>query len=211
MSKNPEKDALRAAATKQKLVETGFHAFAERTIDPVTMNDIAEAAGVAVTTVYHYFPSKPSLVTAISAWVWKQHADLFIDTLNKDSKTAAEELAFLLETFLELYRHHRDLLRFNQFFNVYVQHEGVTTQMMRPYTNVIKALNERFHVTWLKGQEDGTLRPGWQEQEVFCTVLHLMLAAVTRYAVGLTHTGGLDPEKELIMLKDMLLETFTVN
>ena len=33
----------------------------------------------------------------------------------------------------------------------------------------------------------------------------LMPAAATRYAVGLVYGGGQDPEKELVLLKNMLL------
>ena len=42
---------------------------------------------------------------------------------------------------------------------------------------------------------------------MFSTTLHLMLAAVTRYAVGLVYIpeNGLDAEKELEKLKEALL------
>ena len=36
MGTNPEMDALRKARTRQKIIETAFHVFAERTIDAVT-------------------------------------------------------------------------------------------------------------------------------------------------------------------------------
>jgi hypothetical protein len=37
-----------------------------------------------------------------------------------------------------------------------------------------------------------------------------MLAAVTRYAVGLVYHGGADPEKELTLLKDLLFRQYVV-
>jgi hypothetical protein len=42
---------------------------------------------------------------------------------------------------------------------------------------------------------------------MFSTTLHLMLAAVTRYAVGLVYipASGLDAEKELEKLKEAML------
>ena len=36
-----------------------------------------------------------------------------------------------------------------------------------------------------------------------------MLAAATRYAVGLTYQGG-EPEEELTALKEMLMERYTI-
>ena len=36
----------------------------------------------------------------------------------------------------------------------------------------------------------------------------LMLAAVTRYAVGLVYDAGVDPEREILLLKKMLLREY---
>ena len=44
---------------------------------------------------------------------------------------------------------------------------------------------------------------------MFSATLHLMLAAVTRYAVGLVYLRGPDPEQELL-LRDLLVERFTI-
>ena len=44
---------------------------------------------------------------------------------------------------------------------------------------------------------------------MFSTVLHLMMAVVTRYAVGLVYNDGTDPEKELLLQKKMLMNEFS--
>ena len=54
------------------------------------------------------------------------------------------------------------------------------------------------------------MRTDLPAQEVFATSLHLMLAAATRYAVGLVYRSG-DPEQELELLKSMLLDRFTIS
>ena len=206
MSKSPEKDALRKAATKQKIIETGFRVFAERTIDAANLKEVAAAADMAMSTVYFYYNRKEALVLDIGAWVWKQYTDANTRPDTADS-TAAERYAFFLESFIDLYRNHRDMLRFNQFFNVYVQREGIPAERMRPYNDVIDALAQKFHACYEKAKVDGTLRTDIPEREMFSRTLHLMLAAVTRYAVGLVYDGGIDPESELIFLKDMMMES----
>ena len=60
------------------------------------------------------------------------------------------------------------------------------------------------------GEQDGTLRTDVPEKKMFSLTLHLMLAAVTRYAVGLLYDAGIDPEEELTELKDMLMRRYTV-
>ena len=79
---------------------------------------------------------------------------------------------------------------------------------MDAYKNVIQTLEKRFAGLYLKGQQDGTLRTDMTEKKMFSTTLHLMLAATTRYAVGLVYESR-EPEKELERLKSMLMRMFT--
>ncbi|GGS87724.1 TetR/AcrR family transcriptional regulator [Nonomuraea spiralis] len=47
--------------TRRRIAETAMRLFAERGYDAVTVNEIAEAAGVAKVTLFAYFPSKECL------------------------------------------------------------------------------------------------------------------------------------------------------
>ncbi len=70
-------------------------------------------------------------------------------------------------------------------------------------------LEEAFRAIYVRGKQDHTLRTDVPEQEMFSITLHLMLAAVTRYAVGLVYQPeGFDAVKELETLKEMLLARF---
>ena len=208
MGVNPEKDALRKARTKQKIIEAAFHVFAERTIDAVNLTDIAKAAGVAMTTVYAYYSSKEPLIMDISGWAWDQYIKNYYSSFEWSGGTAAEMFERYMDGYIDLYRNHRDLLRFNQFFNVYVQREGVTTEKLRSFIVVVDALADRFHAVYAQALLDGTLRTDVPEQEIFSKTLHIMQAAVTRYAVGLVYETDIDPEAELIYLKDLFMEDF---
>ena len=59
----------------------------------------------------------------------------------------------------------------------------------------------------MRAKQDGTMRTDLPEEEVFSTTLHLMLAVVTRYAVGLVYIPevGFDAVSELETLKEALL------
>ncbi|MFI9590654.1 TetR/AcrR family transcriptional regulator [Nonomuraea sp. NPDC052265] len=48
--------------TRRRIAETALRLFAERGYDAVTVNEIAEAAGVAKVTLFAYFPGKECLV-----------------------------------------------------------------------------------------------------------------------------------------------------
>ena len=211
MGVNPELNELQKEVTRQRILETGFRVFAEGTIEKVKMSDVAKAGGVGTTTVYRYYKTKPELVLAISTWAWERYLDQVLRKIDSVEVTAAEEYEYFLDTFLDMYRNHRNLLRFNQFFNVYVQNEEIPLEVMKPYFEVVKKLEDRFAALYERAEKDHTIRTDIPAKEMLLTSMHLMLAAVTRYAVGLVYEGGMDPEKELVLQKNMLLREFTKN
>ena len=207
MGSNSELSALKSDAVKQKIIGGAFAVFAERGIEPVKMTDVAKAAGICVATVYRYFGTKNDLVLAVSTQVWKRYIARAVRTYD-NSLSARLSLEYYLDAFLDLYREHKDILRFNQFFNAYVRGEHISAGSTGAYTAMIEALEGRFHVIYEKAAKDGTMRTDVPEREMFSATLHLMLAAVTRYAVGLVYQEGSDPEEELILLKRMLMREY---
>ena len=207
----PELDAQRKAATRNRILKTGFEVFAEKTIDATSIQQIADAAGIGIATVFRHFSSKGELVAAVNTWAWSQYTNKGIPGLGRAMQTAAENFESYLDAFIELYRNHKDLLRYNQFFNVYVMREGIPSTQMSPFLNIIDSVAARFHAMYQKAMVDGSLRTDVSEREMLSKTLHLMLAAVTRYAVGLAYDSGIDPEEELLFLKNLLLREYTVN
>lgn len=205
---DPKVDAQRKAATRQKIIETGFRVFCEKTIDAASIQEIADAAGFGIATVFRHFSTKTALVTTINTWIWNQYIEEGFHGIDWDNNTASEMLEAYLSAFIDLYRNHRDLLRYNQFFNFYVQREGIPSRQMKPFLTVVDTVETRFHRIYEKAKTDGTLRTDVPEREMFSKTLHLMLAAVTRYAVGLVYDSGIDPEEELLFLRNLLLREY---
>ena len=82
---------------------------------------------------------------------------------------------------------------------------------MKPFLTVVDTVEARFHRLYETAKADGTLRTDVPEREMFSKTLHLMMAAVTRYAVGLVvvYEGAVNPDGELVMLEELLLSHFT--
>lgn len=198
---------------KNLLLEKGFELFLEYGIEGVSMNEIAKAAGFTITTLYRYFDKKQGFVVEMSTKKWKEFTDNNRKQrphINFEGMTAADIFEFYLDSFLRLYRDHKDLLRFNQMFNIYVQSEGLDAATLKPYNDMIDSLEERFHIIYELAEKDNTIRTDISETEMFSTTLHLMLAVVTRYAMGLVYKpeGGFDDMKELETQKQMLLSLY---
>ncbi|MCR5600661.1 MAG: TetR/AcrR family transcriptional regulator [Ruminococcus sp.] len=196
----------------QHILEAGFRLFAENGIEQVTMTDIAEASKVGRMTLFRYFPSKTELVIAISTWKWKEYITWHNSLLSAEEMeklTGAEQLKIYIVSFLELYRSHKDMLRFNYNFNSFLSYQKGTLEQKQPYQKLVDALSLQFHTLYERGRHDGTLNVDIPEYTMFSSVFHIMLAAVTRYAMGLAIVNESDTEKELMMLADMMLSRFT--
>lgn len=208
------KSPAKTEATRNAFLEKSYELFSAKTIESVTMSEIAEASGYRNMTLYRYFPSKPVLVVAVSAWKWDQFAQEIWDSWEKegydDKMSAAVHFELYLDFFLKLFKDHRDFLSFNQCFNVYIRSERIDLGTLGPYREMIGRMKDHFHNTvYLKAQQDHTIRTDETEEEILSKTLHLMLAAVTRYAVGLLYTeSGFDAVKELEFLKTVILEKY---
>ncbi len=211
-----ELDAEFMAKRREKIIKTAFRLFSERKIEDVSMAEIAREAGCGRKTINRYFDSKPNLVVAVAAASWQQYQQENMKrrpSADFENMTAAEIFEFYLDSFLELYKNHRDLLRFNQFFNIYVQSKEFDRETLSPYSKMISGIEESFHHMYEKGKRDKTIRTDIPEQEMFLTTLHLMLASVTRYAVGLVYQPADEMKtlKELETLKKLLLREYTAS
>ena len=210
---NRKKDADQKAVNRQKLLEAGYRLFTRKTIDGVSLEMVAKDAGIGVATLYRYFGTKTDLAIAVSVWKWEEYLEQVMlgpDPSRRES-TGAENFAFYLDSFLDLYQEHRDMLRYNQFFNVYLQGAGADKARLASYEQVIGRFADRFRLIWEKGEKDGTLRTEIPWKQAFSSTMHMMLAVVTRYAVGLAYQpeeGGA-PEAELAMLRDMMLKQYS--
>ena len=199
---------------KLHIMEEAFRLFSQKGIEAVTIPEVAAASGVGRATVYRYFVTKLDLVVAIGTWKWAEYiraneASQPAELLEK--MTGAERLHVFLDAFLDLYRNHRDILIFNYNFNSFLRYEAVSSDQKQPYLNLVDYLGQKFHELYESGCKDGTINSQISESEMFSGSFHIMLAAVTRYAVGLVYIpeNGVDPENELLMLEELFLSRFT--
>ena len=213
--RNTEKDELEMAQRRERMLSEGFRFFSEKGIEAVSMQDVANACNLGVATLYRYYNTKLALVIAIGVRQWEEYG-AFVRTLrakkNADGMTAAEEFAFSLDFYIDLYRNHSDLLRFNQNFNNFVKYEGATKEQMAPYVSAVGAFARYFYTIYEKAATDGTMRTDLPVDKMFTSTAHIMLAVAVRYAQGLIYSGENteDLTEEFLLLKHMILKEFTV-
>ena len=76
---------------------------------------------------------------------------------------------------------------------------------------MVDNLKESFHEMYETGMRDGTLKTDIPESVMFSSSFHIMLAAITRYAMGLAYVEGEnETERELVLLEEALLKMYVV-
>ena len=213
--RNLKKDEIEMAERRERMLAEGFRLFADKGIEPVGMMEVAQACDLGIATLYRYYNTKLKLVLEIGVHKWEEYA-AYIRERRKvrraEDMTAAEELEFYLDFYVDLYQNHKDLLRFNQNFNNYVQHEGATEEQLRPYVEAINEISGVFHSLYEKGLRDGTIRTDLSEDKMFATTSHILLAVGVRYAQGLLYAADneADRSEEYKLLKRMILREFVI-
>ena len=208
--RNAEQDAIEKAQRRERLLDEAFRLFAARSIESVKLTEIAEAAGLGIVTLYRYFKTKPDLVIELGTILWLRY---YVDVEAEYEKrggarmNAAEELEFFIDSIIELYRSHKDVLKFNRNFDTYVQHEECSAEQMRPYNEAVNVFAHKFHTVYLKAQKDGTLDLRIPEKRLFVNTLYAVLSLAGKYAEGLSYPSDEhhDMTGELVMLKEMIL------
>ena len=204
MGFDPEKDKLQKEETRRKILEGGFRIFSQRPADSITMTAAAQEMGIGVATLYRYYRTKPELLLAISAWAWERHISGWIAASDPEN-TGAERFKTFLDSFIDLYENKKDLLRFNQYFNIYMQGRipSGSTELSN-YTFVMDQLSSRLQDIYVCGIRDGTLRSDLSYEMISAYTLDLMVAAITRYAVGTVYRTDKNPEAALRVARELI-------
>ncbi len=196
---------------RERMLESAFRLFSEKGIEMTCMPEIAEASGIGRATLYRYYPTKADLVVAVSSHVWEKYFASLPGLASPEyiaGLTLEDFLVKYLDSFLNLYRNHKDLLRFNYNLNSFLLHENVSEEQRAPFVATLDRLRNLFRGVYGEWLQKGTVSPAPQAGNLFFGSCHIMLSAVTRFSTGLVYLAepGADPEEELIMLRDLLLE-----
>ena len=195
---------------RKAIINAAFQIFVEKKIEPVSMGEIAELAGVGRATLFRYYPNKLELVIAVCAAKWKEYLDALDAKRPLESIgdiPAIDRFTFTLDSYIDMYRHHKDLLQYNDNFNHYVTHEGVKEEQLEEFHASLYSVDTRLEWMYEKAKEDHTFRTDIPREEFFRVTVHTMMTACTYYASGFIwgSEDNKDYTPELLRIKEMIL------
>ena len=166
----------RSEATVANILGAAQALFLNQNYADVTMDDIADAAGVTKGALYHHFANKEALYLAMMHADLEEKKALFRAAVESQG-TCRERLRRMTQIFLELSREKRDLIKLVRR-DVNVFKDPIRSQLVRAYQ---AALPEQIEIILRDGIRDGELAPA---DPRLLAWLHVALVDVvlTRYA-----------------------------
>lgn len=185
--------------------------FLSQGIEPVTMTDIADAAGIGVASLYRYpaTATKTKIVIAAGISLWHDLMTAYNPLFQSGAYTQANgygQMTRILSVYPELFQDHRAFIRFLSQFDAYCLVNRVPPEQLEEYEQAILAFYPIYDAALRRGRADGSLRGDFPGRETYFTVNHALMSLMKKLAQGAILAGDAEVSgAELTLLIDMVL------
>ncbi|TDO46207.1 TetR family transcriptional regulator [Kribbella sp. VKM Ac-2527] len=147
----------RKQRTLEALIAAGQAIFSERSADDVTVEEIADRAGVAIGSIYNHFGSKAGLQAAVveHALDTDRH---YMDRAYVVGRSPVEQIYAAAEQYLDFYLDHPEYFRMLAFPNGPGQYQA-GQELSQRLVRAVDEQNRRLVDALRQGIEAGALRP----------------------------------------------------
>ena len=187
------------------LVDMATDLFMSRSIQEVTIRDIAVSAQVGEATIYRYFGRKQELVVQAAM---KLQGIVSKDYFRLDEKANGyQKLEAFYLSYLKIFDQHRDFYKFLSEFDSYMSVEN--KDVLNPYENAIDQYKSAFMKAYNQGLKDGSIKEQANIDLFYFSTTHSILELCKKLALKAVLNQDLAIEKlgEVRCLIDIVLST----
>ena len=185
------------------LVDMATDLFMSRSIQEVTIRDIAVSAQVGEATIYRYFGKKQELVVQAAM---KLQGIVSKDYFRLDEKANGyQKLEAFYLSYLKIFDQHRDFYKFLSEFDSYMSVEN--KDVLNPYENAIDQYKSAFMKAYDEGLKDGSIKEQENIDLFYFSTTHSILELCKKLALKAVLNQDLVIEKlgEVRCLIDIVL------
>ncbi len=191
----------------QLIIHEAERLFLENGFEKVQMQDIADAAGIGVATLFRYFPKKDQLIVAAAVKNLQPTFDRFEQFVDEEG-TAYERLEVILNHFFEMQLERTDHARFREAFESYASFVATPLPDIETYIDVQRRIMQTLEPLIEEGKRDGSFRPNIDVKVTVVTIINafgtfgnnIMLKSHISYL-----ENDIEPAVQINALKEMLL------
>lgn len=192
----------------QSIVSTAERLFLDHGLDSVQMQDIADAAGIGIATLFRYFPKKDKLIVAVAIQNLERTSE-GIEKITQQTKSAYDRFDDLLGFLLRSQHSDRnESYKFREAFESYASFTKEPLPGIEDYIDMQKQVTELLFPLIEDGKSDGSIRTDIPVDKVLMTIINAYgtFGNNVIFKHPITYTvEGLEPEIQQELLKEMLL------
>ena len=185
------------------IIERALALFLERTINEVTVHDIAVRAGVGEATVYRYFSTKQNLVCAVAVKLERQIFDTYFDL--SQASDGWGKLALFYRSYLKIFSTHREFFKFINEFDAYMLSEGKTDS--NEYASGLDNFKALCSDAYEQGVADGSIAPVSDWDIFYYATTHALMELCKKLSTAdiVRQDLNSNKEKEIFTLTEIIL------
>lgn len=193
---------------RQHIVQTAKDLFLEHGVQNIQMQDVADATGVGIATLFRYFPKKEYLVIAASSTITEEMAT-DIGQIVEQTISAYEKIKQILDYYISGTRDPQ--LHLAKFFESFDIHEKIAEESNEHYAEYLFARSKLANILLTltqQGKQDGSLRRDIDLDLFIMTMvqnfsLFTFKVSLASYDTNLSQL--LSEDKQLKLMKDVFL------
>ena len=188
------------------LVDIATDLFICRSIQEVTIKDIAVSAQVGEATLYRYFGKKQTLVVQ-SAMKLQQAVNADYFKLEK-GKSGYEKLKIFYLSYLNIFESHPEFFKFINEFDAYMA--GDDTNSIDPYESVVGQYQTVYMNAYQEGLKDGSIKKQDNIEIFYYSTTHALLELCKKLSIKkavLSQDNIVEKKAQIECLIDIVLKT----
>ena len=186
------------------LIDIATDLFMCRSIQDVTIRDIAIAAQVGEATIYRYFGKKQAIVAQSAMKLQAIVTTDYFQLNNKKNGYAKLEEFYM--SYLRIFENHSNFYKFLNEFDIYMSEEK--SDVLNPYETVIDQFRTVYMDAYQEGIKDGSIKEQKDIETFYFSTTHSLLELCKKLAFRkavLNQDNNLQKEGEVKCLIDIIL------
>ena len=186
------------------LIDVATDLFMQRSIQEVTIKDIALKAQVGEATIYRYFGKKQAIVAQsamkLQTIVSKDYFQL------QDKKNGYAKLEEFYKSYLRIFKNHSNFYKFLNEFDIYMSEER--NDVLSPYETAIDQFRAAYMNAYQEGLKDGSIKEQSDIETFYFSTTHALLELCKKLAFRkavLNQDNNIQKEDEIKCLIDIIL------
>ena len=153
------------------VVDIATDLFMSRSIQDVTIKDIAISAQIGEATIYRYFGKKQTLVLQAAMKIGKIVSNDYFKL--EEKKTGYEKLVAFYMSYLNIFESNVNYYKFIREFDLFMS--GEDTNSLTSYEAAIDLFRAEYMKAYNLGLEDGSIKPQADIEMFYFTTTHSLL------------------------------------